>query len=52
MLANKDNKGKNTIGKNKKEKVNDKEEPPLKVMAAALKEIKEANSDSSLFAPS
>ncbi len=47
----KDNKSKNT-GKEKKEKSTDKEEPTLKVMAAALKEIEEADSDSSLFTSS
>ena len=53
MLVNKDkdNKSKNT-GKEKKEKSTDKEEPTLKVMAAALKEIEEADSDSSLFTSS
>jgi len=52
MLANKDNKNKNNTGKEKKEKAPNKEDPTLKVMAAALKEIEEANSDSSIFNPS
>jgi hypothetical protein len=51
MLVNKDNKGKTEKEKGKKD--NDtKKEPTLKVMAAALKEIDEADSDSSLFTSS
>jgi hypothetical protein len=51
MLANKEQKDK--TGKDKKgTDSNVKEEPTLKVMTAALKEIDEADSDSSLFTPS
>jgi hypothetical protein len=52
MLANKEQKDK-IAGKDKKgTDSNVKEEPTLKVMTAALKEIDEADSDSSLFTPS
>jgi hypothetical protein len=51
MLANKEGEDKKD-GSNKKESSMKTDEPTLKVMTAALKEIEEADSDSSHFTSS